>query len=519
MRWGGRAPYILLLLIFGAAVFLRFYRIMSPMDLPGSSTPLGYNGVDEGIHLMSGRLAAGNYSMYTDVNPQQGPFVMMFYTMIGGDLLLARSTTALVSLLGLLCVVMIGRMVGRKWTYVTAAALLVVNYEFLKESRHASPDMFSASLLAAGFLFLLHYIKRMEPQKERQEDRVKASSMALLMISGMFLAAAVMSKLYAAVPVFFVGLYILIRILSSKDPRWRFNKFRTLELFTLALSTLIFVLVMMSFFGFGATFRGMFLDNLHRPPQEIAGKLNSIGDFLLFTSVPLILAVVISIMKRKRPEVIILSLWTFPLLIFFMVQQLTWTHYFVLLIPPISVLAGLCVEEAAGSMRSEAGHEPGEGNLKGKLTKDSIFRSLPIIMVVIFSVLSLGFSTTTVLYSSDPIEESIADDVREQTSEGEFVISGDPLIPLLADRDQPPDATNLAVVRFPELTSEELINITIEYDVRIVVLTYHLSSYPGYISWVQENFGFFRAYERPDRTSETEGDIPIGKRTFNMYHR
>ena len=59
------------LVVFLIAVILRIYNLRYPMDLPGTVSPLGYNGADEGIQLMAGRLGSEGFGMYTDVNTQQ----------------------------------------------------------------------------------------------------------------------------------------------------------------------------------------------------------------------------------------------------------------------------------------------------------------------------------------------------------------------------------------------------------------------------------------------------------------
>ena len=64
-------------------------------------------------------------------------------------------------------------------------------------------------------------------------------------------------------------------------------------------------------------------------------------------------------------------------------------------------------------------------------------------------VLSLSFSTATVLGAHRPIEDVVAEDLKDLTEEDDLVICGDPIIALMADRLQPPDAVNLAEVRYP----------------------------------------------------------------------
>jgi hypothetical protein len=139
--------------------------------------------------------------------------------------------------------------------------------------------------------------------------------------------------------------------------------------------------------------------------------------------------------------------------------------------------------------------------VKNVWNRDRKSRTL-IVLFIIYVVLSMGFSTAAVFGSHRPIEDVIANDIKDLTDENDMVICGDPVISLMANRDQPPEATNLAEVRHPKLTSEELIDIVIDHDVRLVVLSYHLSTYEVFYQWVSTNWTFQKAYGRPDRVYE-----------------
>ena len=143
---------------------------------------------------------------------------------------------------------------------------------------------------------------------------------------------------------------------------------------------------------------------------------------------------------------------------------------------------------------------------------------IPLISLgILFIFVSMGVEGGILLDTGEAIEWGIARDVSDTIEKDEFMISGDPIIGVYADRLQPPEATNLAEVRHPPLDDLELINITCEYDVQLVIFTYHLSKYDLYIKFIKENFDFKRAYQKHWTISEIEGRIPVGERTFNMY--
>jgi hypothetical protein len=167
--------------------------------------------------------------------------------------------------------------------------------------------------------------------------------------------------------------------------------------------------------------------------------------------------------------------------------------------PPLCILAAIPV----GSVLGSGCDSDMMSNKNGK--KDRPYRSMDncgrklIYLFILYVLLSTGFSTATVFGSHRPIEDVISEDIEDLTDDDEMVLCGDPIIALMAGRLQPPEATNIAEVRYPELTSEELITIVIGYDVRVVVISYQLSTYDQFYRWVHDNWDFQKAYGRPDR--------------------
>jgi len=484
-------PFVLVLAF---AAFLRFYFIHYPMDLSIFPETLGYNGIDEGVHLMSGKLASDGWTMYEDVNPQQGPFVMMLYTWISGDILQARLITAVFSLIGIGAIMVIGRDLGGKWTGVISGILLLSNYEFLKESRHASADLFASVSLILAFLFIVKYLN-----SNSDRNRTFTYRSSLMVLSGIFLSISVMSKMFSIIPVFGLGAFFLFQLIRSRDLSKFDRRDELIDLMVLVVSVLATTVLLMSIFGFENTYRGIFLDNLHRPSQPLFDKFLIFGDFALFTAFPLFIGTWWAVKKRNDPVVRLLSLWTYPLLLLFLIQSLTWIHYYILVVPPLCILAAMPI----GTLMRNGSERDGDATEIGpkipSIWKKNPSKRTMIILFVIYVLLSTGFSTATVFGSHRPIEDIIADDIEDMTFENDMVVCGDPIIALMANRLQPPEATNIAEVRYPALTSEELIEIINDYNIRLVVFSYQLSTYEAFYEWVHGNWTFQKAYGRPDK--------------------
>ena len=121
--------------------------------------------------------------------------------------------------------------------------------------------------------------------------------------------------------------------------------------------------------------------------------------------------------------------------------------------------------------------------------------------------------------TGENIESRIARDIHSMTEKGDLIISGDPIIPLYADRDQPAEAINLAQLRFPRIDNGYLINITADHDVKVIVITYNIVNFKSYVDFIMEHFDFFMGYERPDVYSDVEGEVEVHLNTFNVYVR
>ena len=143
-------------------------------------------------------------------------------------------------------------------------------------------------------------------------------------------------------------------------------------------------------------------------------------------------------------------------------------------------------------------------------------------MTVLFIGSMITSNVAVVLLAEKPAYAYVAEEVLNITSDGELIISGDPIVAILSERLQVPELTNLAEVKYPFITSDELIYLTEQYHVRTVVLTYNLSSMNEYVAYVREHFEFHAAYAVDDgelAVARTPGVVNITEETYTIYHR
>lgn len=478
--------YWLFIIIILITAFLRFYKI---------SYPFSVNGIDEGVQLMAGRMYSQGYAMYTQINSVQAPLFLWIYSLIGGDIILARVISAVFSIFGTIGVILIAYKLKNKRTALYAGIFTSFNYYFIKEGRLASLDLFCTVLLIWAFYFMILFLKNYILKRN-------------LVFSGILFSLASMTKLFAVIPLIGVALYLLLWcFIGYRKDKKKYRKI-LFSLIIFAITIIITTLVIISIFGIEETFRGCFLNNLNRPHQKFWDKVSPFLDFLFYFSFPIFLSIIVIKKYRKTKELQILLCWIFPLLLFFIFQPITWSHYFTLLIPPFAILGALGLE----NLLSENSYKLKKKNYDKK--KIALFS---ITFIFILSQIFYGFFV--VLTVEKPIEALVAYDVKKLTTKDDFVISGDPTIALYADRNQVPETTNLAKVKFTPLLSQKLINLTEKYKVKVVVFTYNLTNSQKYVTYIKNNFEFYKAYDNNGNCSIIEGKIKISQQNFNIYIR
>lgn len=490
---------IAFVLLMAIAVVLRLYNIAYPFSL---------NGIDEGVQLMAAKLAAHGFDMYTQINVVQAPFFLYVYSLFQGNVVACRLLSAFFSLLGVAGVYLFTRRLTDTRTAMIAGAFLACNYLIIKESRIASLDMFASVLLIFAFYFLL---VALQSQTHRS---------AHFSLSGLLFAMGAMTKLYAFVPLACVSLYLFVLWLHRQG--YRRERRHLLFLSAFFLAALGGGLAIMSIYGIETTLTGMVLNNLYRPEQGLGDKIRQLATFGAIMSVPLGFSLY-AIKKRYRwREIHLLLIWLLPLLVFYLVQSLTWMHHYTILVPPVCILGALGLHDifASSDVSSHA-------RLSTRRWIEYVGRRKPSAQKRVVAMLATGVfiggmvigGSVAVFTTEEPVAYEVAEDVQQLTTETEFVISGDPTVLLYADRLQVPELTNLAMVKYPPITSATLINLTEHYNVTTVIVTYNLSTHSAYLSYLHQHFQFYRAYDPEGNVSTVPNVIPVSTDTYTIYHR
>ncbi|MGA1821178.1 MAG: ArnT family glycosyltransferase [Thermoplasmatota archaeon] len=435
------------------------------------------NGVDEGIDIMSGKMMAAGYALYTQVNTVQPPLMLSLYGFLDADPLFFRLLSTAASLVVLGLILYAAHRIGGKSVMVAAGAFMAMDLMFLHESRLASLDMFSLIWVAVGVALFIRV-------RERGEKWAS-------ILMGAVLGIAIMTKLFGVIASGAIFLILLYDLLSHTDLLRKYDLGRFLPpsggdrkpkwnvLFIFSLTIALVVLFVMVFFGIEEVIQGIFINQLNRPQDSIFQKMIYFGVFFLcnIVALPFFFAGLKPTYRKREGIILLISAFY---LVFMLIQAKTWAHHLIFLSPALSLTAGVGIIKLARDISS------GKFKLKIKLSKKTV--TYAEVLLIIAAAFVGGGTSLVIKERGAPVEHNAAEVLAGITEEGDYVISGDPMIPLLADRPIPPEVVNVAVVQWPPITSDFLNRSVIDYGVTAVVLSYHLLEMKGFVEFVEEHF-------------------------------
>ena len=435
------------------------------------------NGVDEGIDIMSGMMMSAGYTLYSQINTVQPPLMISIYGLLGFGPTPYRLLSTFTSLIIISLVMYLGYRIGGRSVMVASGAFLVMDVLFLHQSRQASLDIFSLVWVVVAITLLVRTRKRWENWTA--------------VIMGITIGISIMTKLFGVIAAGGIFLILMIDILSTT--RWSSNmkidrflpprgsevrpRWEVLSVFV--LSGAFVVLLIMVFFGAQDVFQGIILNQLNRPRDGITTKLMFLGIFSLCNIVAIPFLFLGLKPLYRKPEGIIIPLAALYLA-FMLLQAKTWIHHLIFLSPALSLAAGVGIIRVFTTTRW------------WRLRKNFTISNRSIAYVQVFLILAAaivgGGMAIIVGERGQPASYNLSDRLKEVTNEEDYVISGDPMIPINADRNVPPEVVNVAIVQWPPISNDQLNRTVIGYGVEAVIITYHLLDMEGFIDFVEKNF-------------------------------
>ncbi|RLF63526.1 MAG: hypothetical protein DRN33_03955 [Thermoplasmata archaeon] len=411
---GNDKKIAILFVIAISFIFLRIYNIQNPFST---------NGVDEGIHLIQAKMVSSGYNLYSDLGGDQAPLAILSFAALGGDVMAARYLSFSLFLIAAFSSFLISVRIKNRNTGVLTVLILALDFTLLRESRLASLDLFSASLLSISALFFILYI----------DDR-KVANIAL---ASFFLSISCLSKMIAAP--FAIIVTLLFFYLSVKERRY-------VHIISYAIFFAIPFLLLLFMFTPQELIEGILLRQANRG-FDIFSKLS----FLLFIGPGFIYLISVKKWDIKNRKIAFLIIWLASLLIFIMIQGRTLHHHFVYIVFPAAILSSIALSELP------------ENSLKGRTLLTS------------FIVINAALSASLILTAPHDLAYEVADEVEAIVPGDYMVISGNPLVNVLTGREPPPNLTNLAYYHCPQTEPSDVIYWIEKGNVGAVVFYWHLA--------------------------------------------
>jgi len=471
------------------ALILIVISLVPRLLLPGWD--VSPNGVDEGIQIMAGRMYSTGYELYSQVNTVQPPIMLSLYGALGADHISYRLLSVLCSMVIIGLVMWGAHRIGGKNVMIASGAFLVMDIVFLQESRLASLDMFSLMWVAASIPFVILF---------RERGRTWP-----LIVAGGLIGISSMTKLFGTIAGGVIFLLLAADLLAGHSrfsgigralPPKGEHRVRWYHLMAYVLSMVVVVLMVMSHYGIPQVFEGIVLNQMHRPVQGLTTKLWVLVKYGL-PNLFMLICMVPGLKRTYRTPLGVVVFVTFVYLVYFMAQASTFLHHMIFLSPALTLSAGVGFDIMIKGSRRLISLPRGFASMSFAL------------LVFAAAAVGTGFSME-VVERGEPAQYDVADIVEANTEEDDFVISGDPLIPYIADRSIPPSVVNVAHVQYPEITSDQLNRTTVEYGVRCVVLTYRLSEMEGFVDFISEHYVLrYRIRDVLDPDSEDRVDYLV----------
>ena len=451
-----------------------------------------YSGLfDEGIRVEQLFLMSAGYRPFRDIFAAQGPLLLdllhPWFVLFGQDLVAARWSVGVYSLVGLAGAYWLARLVGGPLAAITAATLLVLSPLYLEGSRIALAEVpaLAPATFAVGAAIVY----------------ARSGSRRWLVACGVLLAVSLLIKpitLAAGVP---AGLAVL--------SRWRAG-LRTILVDGLLLGTLVAALGIVVVVGVGLA--GVF-------DQIVAYRLESRGSegwslwknraalarALSFEAAALPWLGVgagLLLLARRKVDAALVVAWAVASVALLLVYSPLHGKHAVVMIPPLAVLAGIGVGQAVALVR-------GAGPLLP-------MRAVRTVVTVGLAVLVGWYATAAPALAAqsgqllkvtadtdvDPAVEQYADAVaviRTLTAPTDFVVTDHPYLTFLAGRLVPPLLvdTSRSRIRSRSLRGAEAIAQATPYDPTLVVLwADRLRGLGEFKRWVEEKYRLVKVYNR-----------------------
>ncbi|TEU20925.1 MAG: phospholipid carrier-dependent glycosyltransferase [Anaerolineales bacterium] len=442
---------------------------------------------DEAGYVAVPWMVAAGHTLYTEVYSPSPPLftlsVVVAFKVWGNSVEVARAVIVAYSALGLLAAALLAREIRGRVAGLAAVLLLFFSPEYFRLSRVTMSEVPAASLALISLVASLVYWRR--------------GRKGWLILSGLALAASLLVKL---VTLFALPLPIMAVVLhhlslptpSAGRPMAERVKGMVPDLALWAVSFCLPILLCLLIYDPRAMYeqavalhwrgRGFHPIDYSRRGPRILGYLWQDRGLLM-----LALGGSLSCWLRRSRQALLVVAWFLLVTIMMVNQSPLTTHHMLSMVPPLAVLAGVTVQEGWVSWLAL---------IKRRHWRGAILPAVSVGLVAFYLVNwpAVAESNREEMARTNTPNELVEDAIsllKQVTAPGDFVISDDPLIVLLAGRSIPPTLTGADWRRLSVgyLTAEQLVALSEKYDASALVFwRERFDNLSAYVQWVEARF-------------------------------
>lgn len=446
--------------------------------------------VDEGFHILWVRLAQAGYHFYSEIfvsYPPLYPLALLAAWHIWPDESSLRLVTILCALGGLAAVALVTRRLTGDLAGLLAALMLAIAPRFLLESGGILGETPSVALAAVSIALAWRYRA--------------GGGRAYLVLSALVQSAALLLKMLPVMLTPLVPLVVMSRwaegLPGKKLPRQELISLGREALKDLALWTAAFLLPVLPFLFiydpaamYDQVFAFRFSAREAYEERQLQQFTTRAGDFALENPALLLLALYgsLELIRKKRWDSWPLLGWLLLACATVVLQTPVRTKHFVVVLFPVSILAGVGMGRAAEVILPQ--FWPGEGG-PGVLHRALV--ALAVVFYLVMVPVSLaGLSGSMTGHEPLPEYREALDVVRQATVPGDYIVCDDSRFAVWAERLVPPELAEVSNVRLESgyLSRQQLIEETEAYGCRAVVMASgRFRKYStDYAKWAEETF-------------------------------
>ena len=501
-RWQILLFWIAIIALFTIAVGMRLYDLGLPFDR---------DTYDEGVYWQSLRAMSAGHPLYQQIFYSQPPLFLLStypsYILLGATLWSARFGIALVSLIGLVGALLLGKALSGRLGAMAALLLVVVNPLYLAQSQtiQAEASCVAFSLLAVGLAYLWW------------EHPVGILGIVLAGLAGIAASLSILCKLFGVAALAPLVLLMLARLWVIWRRPGAATRFASILPIAIGTGTclLTILLVMLPFVGsLNALLQSLIF--FHTSTAKVAGSsqqenigiiehaLHSILAFVALYSILAFAALygTLAALLRRDWRVLPLLAWLFVTIFLLWRQVPLFPHHLVILTAPLIALAVIGI----GSMPGEYQAYP------PSLAKCTIWLVIPAILLILITAVidarqDLQYYRVAEANSRNGLPQNqaglqamrAATDLRQAIALNQLVVTDAQFVAALADRSTPPSLVDTSQVRITSgyLTLSELIDTASEPQVHAVLLftgRFQSSEVAAFHDWIAHHFHLLHTY-------------------------